>query len=64
MGIKRKTKAAVALLRRSPAIVADILACTRYRVSRNALPFTEQTLKKLPAKPPKRGPNAGSFRTL
>lgn len=55
MGIKRKIKTALALLHQAPAIAADFLACTRYRISGNALHFTEQTLKELPAKPPSTG---------
>lgn len=50
-----KVRKAIALLRRTPDLTRAYVACMRYRVSKDALRFTVQTLKDLPIRPPSDG---------
>lgn len=42
----------IALIENSPGLITDAIACLRYRLSKDALRFTVQTLKELPTRPP------------
>jgi lipopolysaccharide biosynthesis protein len=48
-----RVKEAIALLQRSPELIRAYIACIRYHVGKDAVRFTVQTLKDLPAEPPK-----------
>jgi lipopolysaccharide biosynthesis protein len=50
-----RVKKAIALIQNSPGLITDAIACLCYRLSKDALRFTVQTLKDLPTEPPDDG---------